>query len=121
MIRQQDEPILTSAIAVVEILGALYRKAQAGELGLGGAEQVLKAIETHCQGGRIITAAYGPDVLAEAKRLVRLAFSGRKRVMIRTLDLLHVATATASKATALVATDARMRDLAALTPLKLLP
>lgn len=64
---------------------------------------------------------YGSDVIAEAENLIRIAFEQHPPVMVRSLDLIHVASAVASKATSLVATDERLRALASLSRLTLVP
>lgn len=71
--------------------------------------------------GRIITAPYGRDVVEQTAKLVRLAFGRRRPPAIRTLDAIHVASALAIKAKALVSTDSRLREVAAAAGLKLVP
>ena len=43
--------------------------------------------------------------------IVKLAYARPRPVMIRTLELIHLASATVGKASSLVATDARLREL----------
>jgi len=64
---------------------------------------------------------YGDDVVAEAGRIMALNFRQERSILIRSLDLIHLATAIAGRAEALVTTDARLRRLASLARLRVLP
>lgn len=52
------------------------------------------------------------EVLEEVQKLVVHAYSADPPVMIRSLDAVHVASALASRAVWVVATDTRLRDAA---------
>ena len=103
------------------MLCALYRKERAGDLKPGGSKAVFRKFIADTNAGRIVTIPYGVDVAAEAETLVQLAFDQPKPIMVRSLDVIHVSSALAIGAKALVATDARLRRLTALTPLEVLP
>lgn len=115
------ERIFTSVIGATEMLCALYRKEQAGDLHLGGAQALLREFSADVNSGKIVTIPYGEDVVAEAEKLVRLVFGQHPLVMLRSLDAIHVASALAGKAKVVVSTDARLRHVASLLPLKVLP
>jgi predicted nucleic acid-binding protein len=121
LIAKTNAPVFSSAIAAAEALCALHRKEHAGDLKRGGAKALFQQFCEDCKAGRIVTIPYGDDVVAEAEKLVRLAFAQPRPVMIRSLDLIHVASALAGKARQLVATDQRLRELAGLVRLSLLP
>ena len=121
LIANTDEQIVTSAIAETEFLCALHRKEHAGDLKPGAAKAVFRKFTADAKAGRIVTIPYGADVVAEAEKLVRLAFDQPQPVMLRSLDVIHVSTALASKAGTLVATDTRLRTLATLARLKVRP
>jgi predicted nucleic acid-binding protein len=114
-------PILSSAIAPVEMMCALTRKEGSGEMTRGGAREVFALIGRHLAAGRISLIPFGDDVVREAEELVRLAAGRERPVMIRALDLIQLASAVASRSRTIVTTDARLRELAALAGLKVLP
>lgn len=103
------------------MLCALYRKEYAHDIKPGAASQLFKAFLADERAGRIITVPNGKDVALQAERLVKRAYAATPALPIRSLDAIHVASALASKATAVVATDARLRDVARQMGLKPLP
>ena len=114
-----DEQLATSAIASMELLCTLERKERDGDLKPGGAGAAFDQFLHDTGRGRIIEIPYGRDVIREAQKLIRII--SRQRILIRSLDMIHVASAIAVKATSVVATDSRLRQVAALANLKLLP
>lgn len=121
LIANTEDPIVSSAIVSTEVLCALYRKEHAGDLRPGAAKTVFRKFLSDAQTGRIILIPFGDDVVTKAEHLVKLAIEQPRPVLIRTLDVIHVSSALVSKARALVATDARLREVAALVRLKVLP
>lgn len=115
-----EKPLISSAIAATEILCTLYRKEYAGEL-KSGANAAFHKFNADCEVGRISLLPYSGEVATTAEKLVSVAFERSRPNMIRTLDVIHLASAVASKADALVATDVRLRELAALAGLEVLP
>ncbi len=115
------DAILSSSIVTTEVICALYRKEHAGDLKQGAAGTVFRRFMTDVDAGRILTIPYGADVMREANTVVRLAFDQPRPLAIRSLDAVHVGSALAAKARTLVATDARLREVASLAQLKLLP
>jgi predicted nucleic acid-binding protein len=116
-----DGPIQVSAIAWVEILCALHRKARVGDLRPDQADSALGKYRSDSAAGRILHMGYGDDVVAEAGRIMALNLRQERSILIRSLDLIHLATAIAGRAEALVTTDARLRRLAGLARLPVLP
>jgi len=116
-----DEPIVSSAIVTGEILCVLYRKEQARALKGGGAGRIYGKFSQDVRTGRILTVPYGPDVEAQAEKLARLVFTRPRPILIRSLDMIHVSTALSSRARDLVATDTRLREVAVLAGLHVLP
>ncbi len=115
------ETIGSSAILTAEVLCAAYRKERFGELRPGGAAALVRRLMADCKSNRIVLIPYGDDVVAEVRDLVRLALRKTPAVMIRTLDAIHLASAKLGGATRMVATDARLRQAAALAGLAVLP
>ena len=62
---------------------------------------------------------YSRDVVVEAQKL--LGVLSNARILIRSLDMIHVASAISAKATSIAATDLRLRQVAASAKIKLLP
>jgi predicted nucleic acid-binding protein len=116
-----DGPIQVSAIAWVEILCALHRKARVGDLRPDQADSALDKYRSDSAAGRILHMGCGDDVVAEAGRIMALNFRQERSILIRSLDLIHLATAIAGRAEALVTTDARLGRLASLARLRVLP
>lgn len=107
-----QRPLLTADLAAVELRCALQRKEHVGDLKEGGATALYERFTHDVEAGRIITVPYGPAVLKEVQKLVVHAYSANPPIMIRSLDAVHVASALASRAASVVATDTRLRDAA---------
>ena len=116
-----DQLLVSSAIAAVEMLCALYRKESVGELKRGGALAAHQRFLGDSREGRIVLVPYGEQVFTAAEEIVRLAFRRARPVMVRSLDAIHVASALTARARVMVATDTRLRQVAAMAKLKLVP
>lgn len=121
LIAETEHPICSSAIATMEALCVLFRKEQMGELKRGAASAILRQLIGDTEAGRIVAIPYGRDIVSQAEKVVKMAAGHARPVTIRSLDAVHVASALASKAEAMVATDGRLREVAALAGLKLMP
>ena len=115
------QPIVSSAIVAVEMACAVYRKESVGDLKGGGALAAYQRFLGDCREGRIVLVPYGEQVFTAAEEIVRLAFRRAQPVMVRSLDAIHVASAVTARARVMVATDARLRQVAAMAKLKLAP
>jgi len=116
-----DDPLLSSSIATTEVLCALHRKEHAGDLKPGAAETVFRRFMSDVDAGRIVTIPYGGDVLSQVNTVARLAFRRPRPLPIRSLDAIHIGSALAAEARTLIATDTRLREVASLVRLKVLP
>lgn len=114
-------PPLTADIARAEVLCTLYRKEHAGDLGAGAAATLFARFLEDAAAGRVVLVPNGLDVTTQAQALVERAYRRRQPILIRSLDALHVASALAARATTLVATDGRLRDVAVMMGLEVLP
>ncbi len=113
--------LLSSAIAPVEMISTLARKEQAGELRRDGAREVFKRISEDIAAGRLSLVPFGDDVVRESVRIVRLGYAGKRPIMVRALDLIHLASAAVSRSKCIVATDRRLRELAKLAGMDVAP
>jgi hypothetical protein len=116
-----DSPILSSAIASVELHCAFYRKELAGDLKAGATHPAFQKFQADVSAGRIVMVPLGDDVAAAASGIIRRSFAGRRPIMVRSLDVIHLSSAAVSGADSLVATDGRLREAAKRSGLKLVP
>jgi predicted nucleic acid-binding protein len=121
LIVSSGQPVVSSAIAMTEMLCALYRKECAGDLKRGGALATYRKFAGDCRAGRIVLVPCGEQVFTAAEEIVRLALGRARPVMVRSLDAIHVASAVTARARIMVATDTRLRQVAAMVKLKLMP
>ena len=117
----QEDSLATSTIATSEMLCALYRKENAGGLKNGGAHSTLRRFQRDVDDGRIIAIPYGSDIVTEIEKVVKSVLNRPRPALVRTLDAIHVASALVGGAKMFVATDERLRKVAALVNLKLIP
>lgn len=121
LLAETKEPILSSMIAVSELLCTLYRKERDGDIKVGDAKAALSRFTKGVESGVIRRIPHNVEVDAEAGRLAQLAYSQPKPVRIRALDLIHAASAVVGNADAFITTDLRLRQLVSLAGLKLFP
>jgi predicted nucleic acid-binding protein len=121
LLARTDEQIFTASVAAVEIQCALHRKEHFGDLKPGGAAAAIECYREDIRCGRVIEIPFGRDVLEEASNLINLAFRRKRRILIRSLDIIHLASAKAAGVRLMIATDARLREVASLVELRLLP
>ena len=115
------EPMYASAIVDIEVLCALHRKERSQDIVHGSALRLYGKLLSDCAIGRIVRVPYGHDVVSLGEEVVRVAFQRSRPIMIRSLDVIHIASALAIKARRFVATDSRLREVASLSSLALLP
>ncbi len=120
-IARQAAPIMTSAIAETEMAATLVRKELAGALPRGGSSRALAEFRSDSRSGAIILIPYGAQIASETERIARLAAESMPPLLIRSLDLIHAASASLLGADAFVGSDKRLRDLASLLGLRLVP
>ena len=121
LVAATKEALATSDLARVEIFAALSRKELAGELGSGAAKRLYARFLSHTASSLVVTLPVGLDVLDKANELTEAALAVSPPIMIRSVDAIHVASATAIGAKTLIATDLRLRAVAVLAGLSVLP
>ena len=117
----QAAPIMTSAIAETEVAATLLRKEFAGALPRGGSGRALDEFRADCRSGAIILIPYSTQIAFETERVARSAAEAKPPLLIRSLDLIHATSASLLRADTFVASDKRLRDLAGLLGLCLVP
>jgi predicted nucleic acid-binding protein len=118
---RDDDIMLTAEITVTEMLTSLYRKEFVGELKKDGATKLFEHFKTQLESGRIVIAPRSKETTLHAEAIVRQAYKATKPIMIQALDVIHVASALANKSTVLITTDERLKEVARLVGLKVLP
>jgi predicted nucleic acid-binding protein len=121
LIAKSNEPVATSAIAGAEVMCAVYRKEGAGDLKAGGARTSFRRFLADCKAGRIVQVPYGDDVTAAAESIIHRALLRPRPILIRALDAIHVASAMVIRASVVVTTDTRVREVAILAKLHVQP
>jgi predicted nucleic acid-binding protein len=116
-----NEGVWTSTIARTEMFCTLRRKQQLGELQAGGAAALYERFCKDVDKGRLALIGLTEDVHREAERMGPLLSERKPPLLVRSLDLIHLATALAAKSRDLVATDVRLRDVASVAGLRVLP
>jgi PIN domain len=116
----KDTQIHSSEILRVEALCALSRKERAGQIKHGAAGPY-QELRQDIAAGWIGLIPFGPGIVAEAERVLLMTRRAKAPRVLRSLDLIHLASALEGKANWFVATDVRLREMAVLAGLKVLP
>jgi predicted nucleic acid-binding protein len=116
----KNAQVHSSAILRVEALSALARKERAGEIQHGAAGPYQELVQD-ISAGLIMLVPFDPGVIVHAERLVRMMGKGKMPRILRSLDLIHLASALQGNADSFVATDIRLRQVASMAGLKVLP
>ena len=121
LIAHAEGPLLCSDIARAEVLCTLYRKEHAGDLAAGAAAVLFDHFLGDIDAGRMVLIPNDLEVAQKAHTLLKQAYSQPQPLLIRSLDAIHVASALTAKATTVIATDARLREVAKLLGFAVLP
>lgn len=108
-----DGPFVSSAIIEAELACALVRKELQADLVPGGAQKLLEVFRQDVRAGRFQLFPVGSDVLASVHGLASLCSTHPPPIFLRTLDAIHLATATLLKCRQVATADDRMRLAAA--------
>ncbi len=118
---QGPEVLVISAFSVHELHCAFYRKEFLKALKSGMAEVLYQAFQDEIQSGYFRLIEYSQSVEQRAVKVVRMCYGANRPVLIRSLDVVQLASALAAGATNVVSTDARMRRAAALLGMHVFP
>jgi uncharacterized protein len=113
--------IYSSDITAVEIVSALYRQFRAKNLNPAVASKIAAKLRSDRDAGFVVFVECSGPVVDEAQRVIERAAYDANPVMIRGMDAIHVASALVHGAGTIVATDDRVRTVAARNGLKLIP
>ncbi len=112
LIEEAGEVIYTSELSRLELLRALWGKRRDGVIVPGAEKTLMRRFESEIELQRIILVPVGSDVRREFETVLRVCYTRKRPIRVRTLDALHLASALASRAKEIVCTDARMREAA---------
>lgn len=118
---QGTEPIVTSSLAFAEVLCALVRKESEADINRGASDVLFERFRHHIDDGTIELLPLTKETLEALPPMLTRLLRGKPPMLLRSLDAIHIASAQASRSTTVVSTDKRMRAVAALAGLKLLP
>lgn len=113
--------MLTSLLTRVELASALYRKEVSGDLSKTDTGRPSARFDAEFASGRIILTPLRPGIANDASDLIRRLKPRHSQASLRSLDALHLATAIAAGATAVVTTDVRLREACLLAGLGVKP
>ena len=115
------DPALTSEITEVELYSTLSRKERKRSIDPGAARLRFSRFQSLSTSGDIILVPFGQEVVKESRRIADLAYGLAKPILIRSLDLIHIASASVVHASTMVTADNRLRELASALNMKVLP
>lgn len=115
-IQNSRQPPISSALVRVELYDAFAQKAAREETGGRSGEQLFAGFQSDVELGRIQLLPFGDDVAFEARKIARLCYESTPPVHLRSLDGIHLATATLANCGRILSTDIRMNAAAALLP-----
>ena len=100
---------------------ALRKKENLKELKAGGAAALFDKFREDVANGRVALLGLTEDVHREAERLGQRLAKSKAPLLLRSLDLIHIASAVVGKSVEIGATDVRLRDVASEIGLRVLP
>jgi predicted nucleic acid-binding protein len=104
------EDLASSTLSLLEMKCSLRRNAHAGLITTAGTKRIWNEFRAAIDDGIIQTFPIGNDVIEES---VRILEELSRKILLRSLDTLHLATARLHGCSALATTDLRMRAGAA--------
>jgi len=112
LIEEAGAIIHTSELSRPELLRALWGKRLEGAIRRGAEERLMHRFESEVEKRRIILVSIGPEIQRQFEVVLKVCYTQRRPILVRTLDALHLASALASKTTQIVCSDMRMREAA---------
>jgi len=112
LIEEAGAIIHTSELSRPELLRALRGKRLEGAIRRGAEERLMHRFESEVEKRRIILVSIGPEIQRQFEVVLKVCYTQRRPILVRTLDALHLASALASKTTQIVCSDMRMREAA---------
>lgn len=115
------EPILSSRVALYEARATFHRKEAEGILQTGASQTLYNQLLQDVAAGELHLLDLDANVEREYGRAIEICYQYTPRILIRTLDAIHLASARAGGDREIVATDKRLRDAAKILGFSLFP
>jgi predicted nucleic acid-binding protein len=113
--------LVTSRIALFEARATFRRKESEGILRAGAAQTLYSELLQDVAAAEVQLIELGADIEKEYGEVLNLCYEQTPPHLLRTLDVLHLASGRAAGETEVVATDNRLRDAAKLLGFTLFP
>ena len=107
-------PLCSSVLLASELIFAFWQKETREEIKGGGAQSLYEKFLEDLAAGRFWLLPMGEDVRDEARRIAGICYRARPLVPLRTVDGLHLASATLAGCHEILSADARMKSAAGL-------
>lgn len=117
----QDDPIASSQILGFEFLFAIHARVARRQIPKDFAAKVQRKFMVDAAAGRFLMIPLGDDLLSTVAAMTAKLVTCAPGLEVRTLDGIHLATATRMDSEEVVTTDKRMRKAAKLLGLQVLP
>jgi predicted nucleic acid-binding protein len=112
---------VTARVTLFEMRRVAFRKEAEGFLRPLFAETMLQRLTAHVQTGEVRVVESDLAVAAEFDRIMAACYRRNPPLLLRTLDALHLASARVAGESEVVATDGRLREVAAFLGFSLFP
>ena len=109
-----EDGLVASALLRVELAYAFEQKEARGDLSPAASQALLALFDHDVAKGRIQLIPIGSDVLQAACRIAVACYHDEDSVPLRTLDGIHLATATLLKCRRIATADVRMKAASAI-------
>jgi predicted nucleic acid-binding protein len=120
-LQERDQVVTSGEFARLEFFTTLWRMESDGRITEGSAEAAIAILDKRVKENSCRLIPLDNSLRERFEEVVRRCYSQHPSVKIRTLDALHVAAASVSGETEIVATDKRLREAATLLGFRLFP
>lgn len=114
----EGKPLVTSELAETEIFSALLARERAGKISTLDRHRAWQELASRVEAGEIKIEPLNSVALRKARHTLEQC---HPKILLRTLDAIHLATADLCHDFPLVTTDARLRDAAVLMGFSVFP
>jgi predicted nucleic acid-binding protein len=103
------DPVCSSVLLAAELAFAFHQKEHRGEIREGASTILYEKFLGDVDSGRFLLIPMGDDVRKEARRIAGVCYGVDPPILLRTLDGLHLASATLAGCREILTTDDRMQ------------
>ena len=122
LMAESSEGIQTSELSRLELIRAFWGKRLDGAIVPGAEKALVRRFDSEVHTGRInLVPLRGAVREGEFETVLRVCYTRPRPIRVRALDALHLASALAARATAVVCTDKRMLEAAAALQMNIYP